>query len=47
MGFSLERFFEELKELLAVDINPEDKLARMEVLVIESEKYAKECGATS
>lgn len=43
MGFSLELFFEELKELLARDMKPKQKLKQLEQLITEAEKYAREC----
>ena len=44
MGFSIERFFEEMKELLARDMKPKQKQREIEALVYRAEKYAKECG---
>ena len=44
MGFSLEVFFDELRELLAADMKPEKKLLMLDELVVSMRKYAAECG---
>ena len=49
MGFSLERFFEELLQMLSDSAKNEagdaaSDLRRIEELVIERQKYARQCG---
>lgn len=44
MGFSLERFFAELLEILDSDISAGKKCMRIYKITIEAKKYAQECG---
>lgn len=45
MGFSLELFFEELKEIQDDrSIDEQDMLAKLEECINDARTYAKECG---
>jgi len=44
MGFSLDLFFDNLKELLEADMKPAKKIKALNALVWEAYRYAKVCG---
>ena len=45
MGFSIEMFFNDLKEILNnKDIDEVDMLTELEECITNAEKYARECG---
>jgi len=45
MGFNLEMFFLELKDILSMRSVPaEEKVRILKILIEDSEKYARECG---
>lgn len=45
MGFSLEMFLNDLKEILASDLGNAAKLEVLKATIAYGETYARECGA--